>query len=102
MSSCLSCSELETLICDLALEITADGCANVVKEDGDTVMDGTPGLKAKIEVLKTYKSLYSMKNCGAQEELFEFVHVACVQPSTCEGSGCTTVPVVRNQRRYRR
>jgi len=101
VAGCLSCEELETKICTLGEEITELSCTTLVTKEGDTTFDRTAGLKAKIEVLKMYKDLYKDKKCGAQSDLFEFVHVPCVQPSTCVGSGCrTTVPRIRNMRRY--
>lgn len=102
MSSCLSCAELEAKICALSDEIAAASCDTLVTKEGDTTIDKTEGIKAKIEVLKTYQDLYKMKNCGASEELYEFVHTPCVQPTDCIGEVCLNVPRVRNQRRYRR
>lgn len=103
MSECLSCSELETKICELSEEITAAGCSALITKEGDTTFDHTPGLDAKIEVLKVYTDLYKLKNCGSASELYEFVHVPCVQPADCVGSTCgPVIPSIRNQRRYRR
>lgn len=102
MTSCLSCAELEAKICELSDEIAAASCDTLVTREGDTTIDKTEGIKAKIEVLKTYQELYKMRNCGASEELYEFVHTPCVQPSSCIGETCLNVPRVRNQRRYRR
>lgn len=103
MSECLSCSELEQKICDLSEEIAAAGCDTTITKEGDTTIDRTPAINAKIEVLKTYKELYKMKNCGTSSELYEFVHVPCVQPADCVGSTCRPViKAIRNQRRYRR
>jgi len=102
MTSCLSCAELEAKICALSDEIAAASCDTLVTREGDTTIDKTEGIKAKIEVLKTYQDLYKMKDCGAAEELYEFVHVPCVQPSSCIGDTCLGVPRVRNQRRYKR
>jgi hypothetical protein len=100
MSSCLSCSELEEKICTLSEEIAASSCEVVIKE-GDTEIDKTSGLKAKVEVLKTYQRMFETKNCGSSDELFEFVHVPCITPHTCKSRVCTAVPRIRNQRRYR-
>ena len=102
MSNCLSCAELEQKICDLAEEIAAATCSAQIWKEGDTTQDPTPGLKAKVEVLKVYQQLFTAKNCGATSELYEFVHVPCVTPATCEGDVCRPVPSIRDQRRYRR
>ena len=102
MASCLSCEELEQKICDLAEEITTASCTASITKEGDTSEDRTPGLKAKIEVLKTYKDMYRDKKCGSSNDLFEFVHVPCVTPSPCVGSNCISTPTIRRNRRYRR
>lgn len=102
MADCLSCEELEQKICDLSEQIATESCDAHIWKEGDTTRDGTPGLKAKIEVLKVYQRLYEKKNCGSSSELYEFVHVPCVKPHTCVGDTCATVTPVRNQRRYRR
>ena len=100
MSSCLSCLELEEKICTLSEEIAAASCT-VVIEEGDTKIDQTAGLKAKIEVLKTYQRMFDSKKCNSADDLFEFVHVPCITPHTCKSSSCSATPRVRNQRRYR-
>jgi hypothetical protein len=102
VASCLSCAELEQKICDLSEEITAASCTASITKEGDTSEDRTPGLKAKIEVLKTYKDLYTAKKCGSSTDLFEFVHVPCVTPVRCEGDVCISTPLIRRNRRYRR
>ena len=102
MSDCLSCAELEQKSCDLAEEIAVASCDAQIWKEGDTTRDGTPGLKAKIDVLKVYQDLYKSKKCGPSDELYEFVHVPCVKPHTCVGSTCVSIPTVREQRRYRR
>ncbi len=102
MADCLSCAELEQKICDLAEEIANASCSAYIFKEGDTTEDRTPGLKAKIEILKVYKELYQSKGCGSEGELFEFVSVPCVTPATCTGGSCRTLPSIRNQRRYRR
>ena len=100
MSSCLSCSELEEKICTLSDDIAAASCT-VVIEEGDTKIDQTAGLKAKIEVLKTYQRMFDSKKCNSADDLFEFVHVPCITPHSCKSRVCTAVPRIRNQRRYR-
>jgi len=102
VSECLSCDELEQKICDLSEQISVASCDAQIWKEGDTTNDATFGLKAKIEVLKVYQSLYDRKNCGSRSELYEFVHVPCVKPQVCVGDDCVSVPIVRNQRRYRR
>lgn len=102
MADCLSCAELEQKMCDLAEEIRAASCDAQVWKEGDTTRDGTPGLKAKTDVLRLYQDLYKQKKCGSDGELFEFVHVPCVTPQVCVGSTCRSIPFVREQRRYRR
>jgi hypothetical protein len=102
MSNCLSCSELEAKICELSEGIAATSCEGVIMKEGDTTEDRTPILKAKIEVLKAYQRIYDSKKCGSPNELFEFVHVPCVTPSTCIGDVCVTTPLIRRNRRYRR
>ena len=100
MSSCLSCAELEAKICTLSDEISAASCDVVIKE-GDTTIDKTAGLKAKVQVLQSYQRMFESKKCGSSDELFEFVHVPCITPHTCRTRTCTSVPRIRNQRRYR-
>jgi len=102
VADCLSCAELEQKLCDLADEIAIASCDAQIWKEGDTSRDGTPGLKAKIDVMKMYQDLYKSKHCGSEGELYEFIHVPCVTPVTCVGSTCRTVPTVREQRRYRR
>jgi len=98
--SCLSCAELEEKICTLSDEIATASCEVVIKE-GDTTFDRTAGLKAKVSVLQSYQKMFESKKCGSEDDLYEFVHVACVTPHTCRSRVCTAVPKVRNQRRYR-
>jgi hypothetical protein len=102
VASCLSCEELEQKICDLSEEITVASCTASITKEGDTSEDRTPGLKAKIEVLKTYTDLYKAKKCGSSTDLFEFVHVPCVTPVSCIGDVCISTPTIRRNRRYRR
>lgn len=103
MSECLSCSELEQKICDLSDEIAAAGCSALVTKEGDTTFDHTAALESKVAILKVYADLFKMKKCGASSELYEFVHVPCVQPAVCVGDSCRpSIPSIRNQRRYRR
>ena len=100
MADCLSCAELEQKLCNIAEEIAAVTCA--IAREGDTTLDNTPALNARIDVMNMYQDLYKSKKCGSYGELYEFVHVPCVTPVTCVGSTCRTVPTVREQRRYRR
>jgi len=103
VSECLSCSELEQKICELSELIAAGGCDTTITKEGDTTIDRTPALNAKVKVLNGYIQMYKMKNCGSVSELYEFVHVPCVQPVDCSGSNCgPSIPSIRNQRRYRR
>jgi len=102
VTDCLSCVELETKICALAEEVAVASCDTQIWKEGDTSRDGTPGLNAKMDLLRIYQDLYKMKNCGSTGELFEFIHVPCVTPVTCVGSSCRSIPAVREQRRYRR
>lgn len=100
--ACLSCEELEELICSLAEEISSlTGCEGVrIKDDGEE-FDYTIQTKAKIEALRVYESLYKLR-CGAGAgELYEFVHVPCVKPATCAGTTCATPSRSYNRRRYR-
>lgn len=98
---CLTCAEIEQKICDLSDEITSATCGGLVVREGDTTFDHSPEVKAKVEVLRSWREIYRMK-CKGSGELYEYVHVPCVKPATCEGTGCVTVPRIRTHRRYRR
>lgn len=102
--SCLSCSELETKICTLAEELSsAESCGGLKVTEAGTTFDYSGQLQAKRDVLSTYRSLYNAKRCGEAQDLYEFVHVPCVAPVNCEGSGCGTGSMRRgSRRRYRR
>ena len=98
MTECLSCSDLETKICDLSEQIAAaDGCSGVVMSDDVAKLDTTPQLKAKIEALKSYRELYRMR-CSGARELYEFVSTPCTTRPNC-GPECT--PIRKTRRRYR-
>lgn len=102
-ADCLTCEEIELRICEIADEISSlTGCSGISISEDDTKFDYTPALKAKQEVLRVYKSLHDSKCKGAMP-LYEFIHVPCVKPARCEGTGCN-VPsdMRRNRRRYRR
>lgn len=98
-----SCSELEDKICDLSEELAAaEGCSGVVVTDADgSKHDHSGKMKMKQEALKAYRDLYEQKGCGKSQDLFEFVHTACVKAVNCTGSGCSTQNR-RTRRRYRR
>ena len=99
---CLTCTEIEQKICDLADELSAlTGCGGVkITEDG-TTFDYGPTVQAKIAVMNTYKDLYETR-CAGMTDLYEFVHVPCVKPARCTGSTCTAASRMRqNRRRYR-
>jgi transcription elongation factor Elf1 len=102
VASCLSCEELEQKICNLSEEITEASCTASITKEGDTFEDRTPGLNAKIDLMKTYTDLYTAKKCGSSTDLFEFVHVPCVTPVSCIGDVCISTPLIRRNRRYRR
>jgi hypothetical protein len=102
---CMTCAEIEQKICDLAdslSEITECGGMKI-SEDG-TVFDYSPALEAKKEAIRIYRDMYKLKCTGdGAGELYEFVHVPCVQPATCTGVTCNTPSRMRmNHRRYRR
>lgn len=101
VAGCLSCEEIEAKICALYDQITDPGCYALITKEGDTTIDRTAWLNSKVDVLKVYQDLFKSKKCGNRSELFEFIHVPCVKPSTCVGTGCLTVPRQRNSRRYR-
>lgn len=98
-----SCSELEDKICELSEQLAAaEGCAGVVTKDAD---GGSHDHSGKIEMKKAamqaYQKLYAEKGCGKSQELFEFVHTACVKAVNCSSGTCSTSNR-RSRRRYRR
>jgi hypothetical protein len=102
MADCLTCAEIEQKICDLADEISSASCGGLVVREGDTQFDHSPEIRAKIEVLRTYRELHAVK-CKGANELYQFVHVPCVRPYTCVGSSCGPQSLPRHdRRRYRR
>lgn len=102
MTECLTCSELETQICDLVAELSSlEGCDGVkVSEDG-TTFDFSVAISAKQTALRTLRELYSLK-CKGANELYEFLTVPCSKPSVCVGNRCSNVTRRENRRRYRR
>lgn len=103
MSSCLSCSELETKICELAEALASgEGCGGLkITEDGET-FDYSGQLQAKRDALATYRELYRLKGCENSESLYEFVQVPCVAPVNCTGPACGSQPRRNSRRRYGR
>lgn len=104
MADCLTCEEIELRICSLDDEISAGTCGGLIVREGDTTFDHSPEIKAKIELLRSYRDIYKTK-CGqlGAGELYEFVQVPCVKPHTCQGVACANVsPRSRVNRRYRR
>jgi hypothetical protein len=102
MAACLTCEEIELRICELDVEISSGTCGGLIVREGDTTFDHSPEIKAKIEVLRIYRDLHKTKCGSGAGELYEFVHVPCVKPYTCQGSSCSTVSGRRVDRRYRR
>lgn len=102
MTTCLTCTEIEQRICDLADELsTLSGCGGVkVTEDG-TTFDYGPAVAVKRDLIRLYKEMYESR-CAGTAELYEFVHVPCVKPARCTGTTCSTTSRMRqNRRRYR-
>lgn len=101
MTACLTCEEIEAKICELADAIAAaDGCSGLKITESGTQFDYTAQIKAKSEALKVYQEMYALK-CQGANELYEFVHIPCVQPVNCVGSSCSRSDY-KTRRRYRR
>lgn len=98
-----SCSELEDKICELSETLAAaEGCASVVISDADGAKhDYSNKIAMQQEALKNYQALYREKGCGKSQELFEFVHTACVKAVNCTGGSCSSANR-RTRRRYSR
>ena len=101
MTDCLTCEEIELKMCALADEIAAaEGCSGLKISEGGTQFDYSAQVKAKSEALKVYREMFELK-CKGANELYEFVHVPCVQPVNCVGSSCSRTSQ-RTRRRYSR
>ena len=105
MSSCLSCGELESKICELAEELTSgEACGGITSQGGVTI-DTREQIVQKQRVLETYRQMWTDKKCGEQNDagLYEFVQTACVSPASCTGRSCRgSRTSARSTRRYRR
>ncbi len=102
MAACLTCEEIELRICTLDEEISSSSCGGLTVKEGDTTFDYSPEIKAKIDLIRVYRDLHKTKCGDGAGELYEFVHVPCVRPYTCQGSSCTSSSSLRSNRRYRR
>ena len=86
---CLSCSELEAKICELAEELAQASCVQTIKDD-DTTMDNKPVLEAKREALRTYRELYRDKKCADSDmsDFGEAIATGCSTQTKCGGTSC--------------